>query len=373
MAITLETMKSKLHTVDYVRERLSTTEPMSPEAFTVGDAVKFHAQPGWNHGIDAKSGSEPVAVYINLGKGRHARAFQMSKDAVMEAVAAFGMARPYAARCPAELLTPHLNYWFREGLLARGQRKRDFQILIANGICSAVTRQSLLPFSNLALLEQALAGIEDKFNTDDVLVDYKFQHNLRQTDMRLIIPAAARTLVDTGTPDDTWSLGLQIKNSLTGHTQTSVEGYLFRWTCTNGQIDTMTTSGKWTRKPTASEEEVYAWARESVDQVLGGLEPALDAVQALTGIAIDENLSEALRDVFEYYRVPVHSRSKIIKAIEEHDGPITMYVLMNAITQAANEHGLEPSAVEALMRMGGDLPYAASSRCTACRRLVHAH
>jgi hypothetical protein len=41
-----------------------------------------------------------------------------------------------------------------------------------------------------------------------------------------------------------------------------------------------------------------------------------------------------------------------------------------AVTRVANEVGMEPSHVENLLRLGGDLPHAATSRCDACRRLM---
>lgn len=373
MTITLTTMRDKLLSVDHVREVLQTTEPMSPLPFTVGDAVKFRADPDWHHGVHAKADTEPVAVYATLGRGRFARDFQLTKGTLEETCAAFGFNRPYTLNCPAALLVPHMNYWFREGLLINARKKKDFQFLVRDDTAVAFTRQSLLPFSNLALLDQALDGIKAKYGEVEVLVDYKFNHSLRGTGIRLIVPNAYRLLTNTGTDNDIWSMGIQMKNSLTGVSQTSVEGYLFRWVCTNGQIDAQANSGVWTRRPTATEAEVYEWARVAVDDVLGGLEGALDAVQQLTGLHIDGALSDTLRDVFEHYRVPLASRNKIIKHLEAYDGEITMYVVMNAITQVANDQGLEPSVVDGLMRIGGDLPYTASQRCGACRRMLHDH
>ena len=88
------------------------------------------------------------------------------------------------------------------------------------------------------------------------------------------------------------------------------------------------------------------------------------------------DLTGTLRDVFSHYRISIHLRSKIIKILEEHDGEITMYVIQNAITQPPNEVDLEPSAVDSLLRVGGDLTYTANERCGAdnpCGRLLHSH
>jgi hypothetical protein len=275
-----------------------------------------------------------------------------------------------AAKQPAELLEPHLNFWWREGLMEKPPTQRDFQLLVAAGAGAALTRASVNPFSNLRLLDEALNAVEDRWGKDEVLVDYKFHHSLRKTHLRLILPNQGRAITGTGTDDDVWSVGLQIKNSLIAEEPTSIDGYLFRWWCTNGQIDCRNASGTFTRRGQGQEHDVYEWARAAVDQVLGGLEPALDAVQHTTDIVIAGEADEVLRDVFTHYRVPVSERRRIIDNMVNQGGQLTMYSVMAAITEVANDTTLETAQVENLMRMGGDLPHAATSRCEACRRLM---
>lgn len=375
MNIALDEMRAKLHPIDYAYTVLGRTEPMQPKTFSAGDAgLRFSAEPGWNHGAKAKDGNEPVGVYVTLDLKGAANEYQLTKSTLEETCVAFGFKREYPITCPAELLIPHMNYWFREGLLDQPKRNQNFQFLIHENNAVAFARQSLMPFSNLALLDQAVAGIQAKYgNNVEILTDYKLSHTLRSTYLRLIVPEASRTLTDTGTDDDLWTLGVSIKNSLTGTIQTSIERYLFRYVCTNGQIDTRASSGVWTRRKGASESEVYQWAREAVDQALAGAEGAFEAVQALTELGIEGSLADTIRDVFEHYSIPIHQRPKIIKILEDYDGEITMYVVMNAITQVANESGLEPGTVEKLLLAGGDLPHTAHQRCGACRRLLHAH
>src|SRR4051812_30191573 len=111
MTITVDAMRSKLLTLDHVRDVLSQTEPMKAQAFTVGDAVKFRAESGWNHGLKAKDGSESVGVFATLGRGRFAKEFALTKNCLQEACLVFGYPRAYTDSCPAELLIPHMNYW----------------------------------------------------------------------------------------------------------------------------------------------------------------------------------------------------------------------------------------------------------------------
>lgn len=373
MTITLDTMRSKLHTVEHARAVFGQTEPMSPRPFSIGDTtVRFRAEQGWQHGVKAKDGNEPVGVYASVGLRGATEEYQLTRSALEETCLAFGFPRSYVGHCPAELLIPHMNHWFQTGLPGPAP-KQDFQFLVNDaGRAVAFAPQSLKPFSNLSLLDQALAGIQDIYGHGaEVLVDYKLSHTLRQTHLRLIVPSEATVVPDSGTQDDVWSRGIAIKNSLTGSSQTSIEGYLFRWVCTNGQIDTRATSGVWSRRKDATEAEVYAWARQAVDEALSGLDGAFGRLADLTRLSIDGNLADTLRDVFEHYRIPIHQRPKIIQFLEDYEGEITMYVIMNAITQVANEQGLDAGVVDNLMRVGGDLVYTAQERCGACHRMLH--
>lgn len=369
MSITVEQMRPKLYTLDQVNTALATTEPLSTYGFTIGDQIRFTVNEDWHLNLDDRAGTDRVGAYAQVGTGGNAHEFQLTKDAVLEATSICGITKTYAARCPGNLLEPQLNYWFREGLYRR--TIRDYQLLVAGGAGAAITRASIIPFSNMRLLEQALAGITNRFGTgEEVLADFKFSHSLRSTHLRLIVPGAQRLITGTGTDDDLWSVGLQIRNSLIGEHQTSIDGYLFRWRCTNGQIDSRATSGAWSRHTRGGETEVYDWARTAVDDVLGGLEPALDAVQAMVDVPIEGQANEVLRAVFEHYKVPLAERHRINENMVEHTGKLNMYTLLAAITSVANDPSMEPSHVENLLRVGGDLPHAATSLCEACRQLV---
>lgn len=367
--ITIDQMREKLRPLDEVRQILAASEPLSSHEFTIDPTIRFQLDPSWNHGLDARDGTEIVNASVSFGADPYIQQFPLTKDALLEATSICGLSKSYVSRCPAELVEPQLNFWFREGLLGKTVGPRDFQLLVTSGVGSAITRATIRPFSNLRLLDEAVRGIEDKFGKGEILVDYKFTHSLRRTHLRLILPDQMRNIERSGTPDDFWSVGLQIRNSLIGAEQTRIDGYLFRWVCTNGAIDTRATSGAWSRRGHSTDDEVYEWARSTVDEVLGGLEPSLDAVQGMVDIPIEGEANEVLRDVFTHYRVPLPERARIIENMVESD-QLTMYGLMAAVTQAANDPNLDPSHVESLLRLGGDLPHASTSRCDACRRLM---
>jgi hypothetical protein len=365
MEIIANQMKDKLKTVDQLRDVLATTEPLGSLGFPVGDGVRFRVDPAWNHGLEAKAGTELVDAYVNLGSGE-SKEFQLTKESLLEATSIVGLSKGYASRTPAKYVEPQLNYWFREGLAGK-----DFKLLtVGDEMGAAFTRATVEPFSNLRLLDETVAGIQEQYGSDaEILVDYKLDHGLPRTAFRLIVPEKSRVIENTGTSNDTWSVGLQVKNSLIGLDQTEVSGYLFRWWCTNGCINTMASSGTWSRRGGGQGDEVYSWARESVDSVLGGLEHALDQVQDLTSVEIDGETTEVLRDIFTQYRIPVPQRESIIANMVEVTD-LTMYSVMQAITQAANASDIAPGHAEALMRAGGDIPSSVHDRCDSCRRLV---
>jgi hypothetical protein len=205
-----------------------------------------------------------------------------------------------------------------------------------------------------------------------VLADYKYTHDLRRSSYRLIVPEHVRQIASAraGGKDDQWSTGISVRNSLVGETPTSVQGYLFAWWCTNGSINTHAKSGKYNRRTQGQEEaEVYQWAKQSVDGILGGLEHMLDAVEDLTTTPVEGEVHAVLADIFKEYRVPQKSRESIITSLVEIED-LTMYGVMNAVTQAANVPGVDDKAITALMEIGGDLPRATSSRCEHCHRLA---
>jgi hypothetical protein len=130
----------------------------------------------------------------------------------------------------------------------------------------------------------------------------------------------------------------------------------------------------WSRRgATGKSDAVYEWAADAVDEVLGGLEGSLDLVQGMTDISIEGSAVEALRDVFTTYRVPTAHRNRILGNMINEDN-LTMYALMQAVTEAANADGVSPADMDRLMRAGGDLPAIANDRCDSCHRFLdHNH
>ena len=153
-------------------------------------------------------------------------------------------------------------------------------------------------------------------------MDFKFQHDLRRTAARIIVPEIVHDVRD----GDPWSAGLQFKQSVVGEKPLVLSGYLFRYWCTNGAITTHNESGNYNRRKFGEGEEVYEWARERVDEILGGFEHEFDVLDELARTEIprlgpDDTQSRtlALFDVFQTYGVPVEQRDAIMQVLTDSD------------------------------------------------------
>ncbi len=234
-------------------------------------------------------------------------------------------------------------------------------------------QQRVKPISNLMLLEQMVKATTERFSGRetplDIWVDARMSHTLRQTSIRLILPQ-----VHSAIGDDQWSLGLSLRNSLTGQSSTSIDGYLYHQAGRFGLIDATAKSAPITRRKDATDDEVHAWVADAVDEAFNGQDDTIGYLERAAEVELDR-LSIVLRDIFEHYRVSLQHRQRIIERVEEAQA-VSMYTIINAVAETATDDGLEPSAVDHLMRIAGDLPYSTDERCGAdnpCGRVVHSH
>lgn len=359
-SVAIDEMRGKLLTIDTVREQLSATEPLTELPFDSTSDVRFRLHDGWNHGAKARQDSEVVDATVSVNGVEVA----LTQGALYKTMEQIHLSKGIGTDTPPEYIEPIINYWFRNGF---GEEKQH-KILAVNGVGSAIVRASLKPYSNMELLDRILAGITAKYGEGEVLVDYKFLHSLDDTRLRLIVPDYRRNINNSGTDDDTWSVGIDFRNSLTGKKQTSIGGYLFRWWCTNGAIDVLNESGAWSRRGSAGQsDEVYEWARQSVDEVLGGLESSLDHVQAMTDMPLAGHTIDVLEDYYDKYRIKPELRDMVTSYMVDEDN-LTMYSLMQAFTQVANDANLSPDKAAEMMRIGGHIAATSNDRCDSCKR-----
>lgn len=358
--ITIDDMRSTFLTVDQVYETLSQSEPITEYPLEVGNSV-FYLDDDWNHAVDSKDGNEVVGASVALG----GHEVPLTKDALLQATSLCGLSTSYVKRTPAKLIEPHLNYWYG----SQGLSTRPAKILVTNGQASAVTRQSINPFSNIKLLDNVLEGLKASFGNEEVLVDSKFHHSVTGTHLRLVLPEHRFVIKDTGVDDDEWFMGISMYNSIISKHRTSLDGYLFRWWCLNGAIDTKASSGTWVRSTSGVDQgDVYEWAKDIVGNIMSPLAESAHLIQEMAGQSIEGDVNQILSDLFEDYRLPARDRKAIIDNMVEDDS-LTMYSLMQAVTEIANTEGLSPDEQSKLMRVGGDLTHSSAHRCEACHRI----
>jgi hypothetical protein len=370
LSITIDDVKDKLLTLDAVREKLAYTEPLAVHEFEVGEGVAFRLAEDYNHGLKALQPNDQINGFISIG----GRELQLTQSGLYDAAKEIKLPKGLLQKTPSHIIEDIFNHFYRGGL-----EKGEYKVLGVRGDkAAAIARGAVVPYSNLRLMEIMLDGVEAKYGTGEVFADYKFTHTLQQTHIRLIVPEYVRTIENTGTDNDTWSTGIQLINSLTGLEQTQINGYLFRYWCTNGAIDTRSTANSiWSRRGAQGRSDaVFEWAADAVDEVLGGLEGALDNVQAMTEIDLRGTTRETLRDVFREYGIPKTQRDSITDRMIDEEN-LTMYSLMQAVTQAANSSDMSPVDVNRLMTIGGDIPFAAQggicSQDHPCGRMLGNH
>jgi len=353
-SVSIEDMRGRLLTLDTVRERLARTEPLS-EVEVTGGNIQVRLEPGW--GGEDVGITDYTSAYLRLNTGDE---FQLTKQAALEVGAHVGIPRPVQADSDPEIMARLVNWRLRERM-----NERQFKALAQDDRVLALTRGTITPFSNLALLDTMLAGIQRKYGEGEVLADYKFAHTMEHTGLRLIVPGYRRVITGTAVADDTWSVGLDFSNSLTGLKQLDIKGQLFRWWCTNGCTDVLHSAGGMSRRG-ATQVDALAWAAETVDEVLGGLEPMLDHVQGLTEQRVSGDVRDMMESLFADFSIPSRDRTRIIEAMAE-DQEMTAYSVMQAVTMAANLDDLDDRDRQRLMRAGGGLAASHDQRCSLGR------
>lgn len=363
--VSIDQMRGQLLTMDDIRGELAVSEPLAEHSFEVNSAVVFTLADDW-HNRGETEVSPGSVVHTAIGGTE----YQMTKTAILEAGAQCGIPREHAQKIPASLLQAEINWWFQAGF-----GDKSFKLLTQHGdTMLGMCRDTINPFSNLALLEVILGRIENTYGAGEVLADYKFSHDLEQTCLRLIVPGQHRVIAGSRVAGDTWSTGLYFKNSLIGLKPPEVKGYLFRYWCTNGEYDTLSTVTL-ARRQIHDQPEALEWMTHAVDQVLGGLEHHLDEVQALTSIPVEGDVSLVLGDLFTQHGVPRAERTRVLNGMADIGGDLTMYDVQAALTVAANAEGLSPRTVDTLLGAGGHVAHASTGRCDGslaggCRRLL---
>ena len=354
MTVTLKDMKKNLLSFDQAITHLEKTEPLSSAIIDSTTKTQVKLDPNWAEFTKDAGMTDLVPAFISVNGVEH----QFTKEGILQATSLVGLRSAFALKNPVAFVEAPLNYWLNSGI-----GESAYKLVLVDGAASAFVSPTIVSFSNIELAESILNAVQEYQGKDvELLVDYKFTNSLVRTDVRFISPTSLHVMEGTNMADvpdgspDVWSAGINLTNSLVGKSKTSIEAYLFRWWCTNGAIRANDAVGTWNRKSSGQvEAAVYEWAASAVDEVLGGMEAAFESVQALNNIKLKGGTADVLKKIFSDHSVPVTQQQSITEAMINSE-ELTMYAVMNAITQQANNPTLIPDRADKLMRIGGTLP-----------------
>lgn len=348
--VAVEQMRPRLLTIEEATQRLQQTEPLGVIPFSSAEKIAFRFSSGWETSLEATPPTEAVDAFVTVDGDEH----QLTREGVEQVAGLVNISKKNLKTLPANITEQAMNYFYDN------MGEQAYNMLTVKGLGSAFTNRSVVPFSTLQLFEQAIEGIHSKYAGAEILVDYKFQNTLSETNINLIVPANERFITGGAMGDipagerDVWSAGIHLTNSLSAKSPTVIESYLFRWWCTNGAIESLGSVGTWNRRSNGQTEGVYSWAKDSVKEVLDGMETRFSKIQRLTEIEMQgANTGEVLRQIFNEYKVPLAQRESVQNTLLDADA-ITMYTVMNAITQSANN--VDAARAHSLMRIGGNIP-----------------
>jgi hypothetical protein len=384
VTVTIDQMKDKLLTPDEFREELSKTEPLTSLRFAPG-SLETHVSYGTDVGDDgaerrwhSREWTDAAPAWLH---SRELGTVQLTYQAAQQLGSECRVPRQLQESWPDALLAEVVNWTLANGL----DNTKDLKVLQAGlgkdpdgnecPLAVASCRGTLTPFSNLRLFDAMINAAQKRYGSDtEMYVDYKRTNDLDHTTGRLIVPARSIDITGTRVDDDTWSVGIQFDNSVIGTKQTQVKGYMFRWWCTNGQIDTAHMSPGFKRR-NQTEDDVVAWVTEQVDEIFSGMEEhSFGAIQETAHQEVGDLVVPTLRDLFERASLPSREQKRVLENMAETDGTLTMYDLVNATTRVANQQGLTWRQQEQLMTMGGAMIHS-GARCTQehpCHRYLPA-
>jgi len=330
----------KLLNRDEVTATLAPTENLEFTDLKPGDnlEVRFHG-----------SKDEPV---VDLG----GRDLQIIPSAFLDVAKCVGLTRKYTGKCPANLLFPHLDYFFGEGMSAPIRAISQGDQLI--GMTKDRVKTQVI--SNERLLRAAEANLGDR-----ILGFHQVSTNLGYSRMGIVTDKSFTPL--NSEPTDILYGGIQIQNSILGKDVVEVSPYIFRQWCSNGAISSERL-GTFTRKKRG--DGLDDWFHEIIGDADSKLDREFERISHLTSISVRGHIPEVLEGI----RRDHHISKKIIEVVQDQatsSNVQTMYDLWNCITRVATHNEtLSPMASSRLQNVAGHVTKN-HELCSQCHRVLN--
>jgi hypothetical protein len=341
---------------------LAATETMKSVALTmdgVSGVPVFSLPPGWNVGLKDKDEQEITEVTLHYKDVD----YSLSKEAVLSIAHAVGLPPAYVARTPGVLIATHLNYW------ATHSPDTTLKLLTKDDTVLAVTKQGIVPFSNVEILERAVDALCDTYGwqPEDLRLDDKTYHSLHSTGLRIVTPD--QRIVEGDDWGDTWEGGVQILNSLTGKHAVSINAFMQNVGVESGVV-MQHSAGRYNRKIMGQgEDDFLPWVSSTVKEIADSFKHETEVLQSASEESVQDAASQVLADIFRSYKVPLKVRQSIINTFTERED-YTGYGVVLSIIEAANAPDLPHHFVTAIMEIGGAVANDMHHRCQSCKRVM---
>lgn len=367
-----------LLTLEEVRERFSQTEPLAAVSFGTDPGYSDAERPRvifdqkWAHvGTEWMTGEDimptaPVAAWLEVPELGGKR-FQFTFEAAQDLGSTCRVPKQLQLFMQPGTLQEHVNHCLAEAL---GIRRLKL-LLAGEGtdehgsrvpLAVAQTRDTVVPFSNLALMDKVLEVIAAKYGRDAAaraLVHFTMSHDLEHTDFRVIVPEA--TVAVAG---EEWAPGVEVTNSCIGLKQTIVTGLGCRAASNGVVLDAAHSAGGFKRLK-STPEQAYEWTGESASDVLDALQATWSNVTQLAQMPVGDHAGTFVESLCNEFRIPKNLVERVTTVLEEIDDDLTMYALVTTMSRLANMEGLSWRENSQLMVMAGHIVHSVGARCSA--------
>ena len=291
------------------------------------------------------------------------RKLSVGRDPMVQALGTIpGLSQSALTEWPTPMLLEPIN-WFMTNRPAQSVRllvNEQDEVL-------AFPKKQTTFRSPLATLDGVLEALGGKGVDMSELQFDKFHAGLNAVSLAIIAPSREHEVKRKA--GDIVQGGLWLHTSPVGNKDTEIAAYVNRLICTNGMISPMNLQRFSIRGGSGAGGDGWDnWIEQSASDAWEAVTDEFDALDALTGIAVDGHSADVLSDLFQRHRVPASLRSAVQEAMaDEGDG--TMYGIAQAFNRAAN--GLDDLGhMRHLLTVTGEIAHN-TERCGECRRQLN--
>jgi hypothetical protein len=285
--------------------------------------------------------------------------YKVTQRAFIDIAQMCGIPGPYAAKCPVQLIIPHINYWASRSL-------KDLKMLVSNEtVVEAFVKPNvefIPPSMVLSTVERAM-GVKpgaEAIGYDKASFDIDYCH---------------MAIVQMGKPfgvgDDTMNGGVTIQYSPSGKCPLVLGSYLLKLVCTNGMVAPVTLV-KWQRRAgQGGEEGIYEWIEMAAGAAYDALKNEHERLMRTKEVGLTEHVGEVMNSIFSTYKVPADIRDLITDRVL-NTGATTVYDVIDAMTYVISH---DPEVVDnaqlqvRLMTAAGRVA-AHPDVCPSCHRVM---